>query len=1019
MGSKNIRGQIESSSASFVLKDGASTQLTLTHPASNTAARVLTLPANDADYNLPAVIHGGDTTKAVQFTTSSGTTATTLNMIASISSNRSFTFADGDSVVGGDSNSNDIITKAGSQTLLNKTLTSPTITGATFSIPDSDASHELTLTWNENEASSARVLNILVNGANRTVDLTGNLTLAANLTTTTGAITLAGDAGGSSLTLPASGTVAVTGDKLSVFAATSSSELAGVISDNTGSGALVFGTSPNLTTPVLGVATATTINKVTLTAPATGSTLTIADGKTLTASNTLTFTGTDSSSVAFGTGGTVTYTSNKLSVFSATTSAELAGVISDETGSSGGVLVFNNSPALTTPTITSPVITTDLTMNDAAELKYKGTADENYLGFKAPATVTASTTWTLPDGDGANGQTMVTDGSGTLSWGSAGGGSGINYIDNADFEQTADEGSPDGWTDQDTDFKITAEATGALRGTVSGYIEATASASANDAVYYAFTLDAADKNKLMRLSFDYDGDANYVADDMTVDIYDVTNAAAITPSVTNIGAGPGRFEALFVTTDSTSYRLRFNLSSGAAGGVTGLFIDDVRVTPELTVTANPKQPWTAFTADWNSSYTHGTGGSEQYFYARDGQDMLIKVVIDVGSGGSISSTLQLTIPDGYTLDTSIHSPLGRGDPVGYAHLYNTGNSVYGGMVVPASSTILRVAEIDGTNGYWDGTNPTSIGSGDNFGLFARIPIAEWAGSVVTTANSRVEYAYTDTTWDGSDSTTKYGPSGGAMGGSITSSALKTITWQTPIQPTDKIWLEFSKDQVNWVEANMARLGSGNEPVVNQINAAGTNGSGVHVYGISSTQTAVLFLQYKNIANDDSPAVAWDSSSAYWRLCKSSNPLGIGTGLATATQAGALEKNFRWQTKTASNQSSTNTSMITFNNITSGKTYRLDFKGDASSTDTTSTMRVLFYIPSGVESTESPTIGVDASGSYTWGTDVYVRISDSKLVKANASSIVIGALVDGTNSLLSNIAVTITELPNHEETTDFT
>lgn len=40
--------------------------------------------------------------------------------------------------------------------------------------------------------------------------------------------------------------------KLSVFAATSSAELAGVISDETGSGALVFATSPTLVTPALG-----------------------------------------------------------------------------------------------------------------------------------------------------------------------------------------------------------------------------------------------------------------------------------------------------------------------------------------------------------------------------------------------------------------------------------------------------------------------------------------------------------------------------------------------------------------------------------------------------------------------------------------------------------------------------------------------------------------------------------------------------------------------------------------------
>jgi hypothetical protein len=117
-------------------------------------------------------------------------------------------------------------------------------------------------------------------------------------------------------------------------------------SSGTGTGSPVRATSPTLTTPVLGVATATSINKVAITAPATSATLTIADGKTLTASNTLTFTGTDSSSVAFGTGGTVAYTSNKLSAFAATTSSELAGVISDETGS--GVLVFATSPTFTT-----------------------------------------------------------------------------------------------------------------------------------------------------------------------------------------------------------------------------------------------------------------------------------------------------------------------------------------------------------------------------------------------------------------------------------------------------------------------------------------------------------------------------------------------------------------------------------------------------------------------------------------------------------------------------------------------
>ena len=128
-----------------------------------------------------------------------------------------------------------------------------------------------------------------------------------------------------------------------------SAQIAAAVTDETGSGALVFATSPTLVTPTLGVADATSINKVTITAPATGSTLTINDGKTLVVSNSLTFTGTDTSSVAFGTGGTVAYTGNKLSVFAATSSAELAGVISDETGT--GALVFANTPTLVTPVL--------------------------------------------------------------------------------------------------------------------------------------------------------------------------------------------------------------------------------------------------------------------------------------------------------------------------------------------------------------------------------------------------------------------------------------------------------------------------------------------------------------------------------------------------------------------------------------------------------------------------------------------------------------------------------------------
>jgi hypothetical protein len=204
-----------------------------------------------------------------------------------------------------------------------------------------------------------------INNGTKTITLGGNFTHtgAHTLGVTTTANT--------SITLPTTGTLATTSNKLSDFAATTSAELAGVISDETGSGLLVFATSPTLTTPTLGVASATTINKVTLTTPATGSTLTIADGKTLTASNTLTFTGTDASSVAFGTGGTVAYTGGTLAQFAATTSLQLLGVISDETGT--GALVFGTAPTFTT-TIDGGATFGAFASSTALTLGYTGTA---------------------------------------------------------------------------------------------------------------------------------------------------------------------------------------------------------------------------------------------------------------------------------------------------------------------------------------------------------------------------------------------------------------------------------------------------------------------------------------------------------------------------------------------------------------------------------------------------------------------------------------------------------------------
>ena len=131
--------------------------------------------------------------------------------------------------------------------------------------------------------------------------------------------------------------VALTSGTLAQFASTTSSQLAGVISDETGSGALVFANTPTLVTPILGTPTSGTLTNCTG--------LPISTGVS-----------------GLGTG---------IATFLATpSSANLASAITDETGS--GALVFGTSPTLTTPRIVDTGYIADDSGNEY--LKFSKTA---------------------------------------------------------------------------------------------------------------------------------------------------------------------------------------------------------------------------------------------------------------------------------------------------------------------------------------------------------------------------------------------------------------------------------------------------------------------------------------------------------------------------------------------------------------------------------------------------------------------------------------------------------------------
>jgi hypothetical protein len=136
---------------------------------------------------------------------------------------------------------------------------------------------------------------------------------------------------------------ALTANPLSQFAATTSDQLAGVISNETGTGVLVFATSPTLVTPTIGVATATSVNKVAVTPPATSATLTIADGATLTASATATVSGTNTGDQTITLTGDVTGSGTGSFAATIANAAVTMAKIAQAGATSGQVIKWNGS----------------------------------------------------------------------------------------------------------------------------------------------------------------------------------------------------------------------------------------------------------------------------------------------------------------------------------------------------------------------------------------------------------------------------------------------------------------------------------------------------------------------------------------------------------------------------------------------------------------------------------------------------------------------------------------------------
>lgn len=530
---------------------------------------------------------------------------------------------------------------------------------------------------------------------------------------------------------------------------------------------------------------------------------------------------------------------------------------------------------------------------------------------------TGAARWNVVGGSGAGGAT---------------GGGGINHVSNPDMESNINgwafyddgaSGDPVDGTGDDggrtNNLALSQDTTSKIRGTGSLKLARTGDSQGQGAST-DMDIDATDANSLLKLSFDFDNGC--AADDFDALIIDDTGGTPvqINPSNIEIPAGTGTFDALFVTSDQTDIRLVIHSTVTTATSC-DLFVDNVRTSPvgDGTVGAVPVTEWEAYTptlGGGSPTTSYNTG-----WFRRLGDSIQVKGSFTISAAGS--STLTVSLPTGHTIDST--KTRGVADTYGTATWLDDSTSpFFHGLNMIHDSTTTFSFYIDDGSTAGAPLSHTQLASPDRITYIGTFPISEFAGETVSMANSRVEYAYNTSgiTAAGASDTTAfaYGPEGAAIGSiASTTAASETsmrVQFQGNTQATDTFIVQINNgSDTPWVSVN-------DSPAMTGFLKQGTSAYGI---GINPSGDNTVDVKFGNQGRDSSNATyagsgnAWADISGYkWRVAKSSNPLGIGTGTATETQPGAI-KSFKSDGDSAEATFESGTWTPTFTHV-SGPTY---------------------------------------------------------------------------------------------------
>jgi hypothetical protein len=414
------------------------------------------------------------------------------------------------------------------------------------------------------------------------------------------------------------------------------------------------------------------------------------------------------------------------------------------------VLAWNNSPQATFYKTVSPDTNNSRDLGTSSLLwsniwtytQKLGGSTSGTLTFK-PAAVTTDHTLTMPAAQGLAQTVLTNDGSGNLTWTPSAGG--INYV------LTRDGSSTTGWTtykdaaasspvdgtagSPTVTYAISTDST--LRGTSNFLFTHAASNQQGEGFSYDFTIDAADKAKMLTIKFDYNVSSGTFADGgLTLWIYDVANAVLIQPagySLNNV-VGNQSWAATFQTaSNSTSYRLIAHVATATATAYTMRF-DNWSVGPQSTSYGAAISDWVSYTPTV-SNLGSGSGSiTGKYRRVGDSAQFQLKFGKDV-TAGTGAAVVYFSIPSGMTIDRNKTSDASTSQCVGTALTYSIETASQQGtaavMLRVGDTTQVCITDTGGVDGYVG----TDYRASSSVALQFQVPILGWSSNTIQSSDT--------------------------------------------------------------------------------------------------------------------------------------------------------------------------------------------------------------------------------------------------------------------------------------------